>query len=364
MFENFFVKINDLRSSEPIRLSYATCTKHCQNLIRFKTALFRCYIFNVFVIILLSGYCYQSTLAYFPQKNTVLLDPCEKCKITADSFRLGLYRTSRGKHEGGDAHWEENKLNNYLDSEIRLTEVQEHICIELTDDKDQCHSAAEELEEHFEHWFFNERKQERLRNQKEGETLQEYICYNRSKVCCPSGHFGADCQPCRGYPDHVCFGRGHCSGNGTRFGNGKCVCHEGFGGQDCEKCSSTFKSEGEIEIKLNGKIHKLPEKCYQCDVSCASTCHSSGPKGCSVCKDGYIWDTTDGCIDVDECSKKELNSCKHSSYCVNTLGSFKCFRKCLETLNTCPKKQSTIELIEKCSKLQADLENRLHLKKA
>lgn len=42
-----------------------------------------------------------------------------------------LVKTAGGKHEGGDAHWEENKLNNYADSEIRLAEIQEDLCNDL-----------------------------------------------------------------------------------------------------------------------------------------------------------------------------------------------------------------------------------------
>ncbi len=46
-------------------------------------------------------------------------------------------RTSRGKYEGGDTHWEENKLGSYANSEIRLTEIQELLCNELSTGKDQ-----------------------------------------------------------------------------------------------------------------------------------------------------------------------------------------------------------------------------------
>jgi len=48
-----------------------------------------------------------------------------------------LKRTSRGKHEGGDAYWEENRLTNYADSEIRLVEIQESLCHEISAGKDQ-----------------------------------------------------------------------------------------------------------------------------------------------------------------------------------------------------------------------------------
>lgn len=49
----------------------------------------------------------------------------------------GLKRTARGKHEGGDAHWEEKKLSNYANSEIRLIEIQESLCHEVALGKDQ-----------------------------------------------------------------------------------------------------------------------------------------------------------------------------------------------------------------------------------
>ena len=54
----------------------------------------------------------------------------------------GLKRTARGKHEGGDAHWEEKKLSNYANSEIRLTEIQENLCHEVSLGKDQVKKAS------------------------------------------------------------------------------------------------------------------------------------------------------------------------------------------------------------------------------
>ena len=85
----------------------------------------------------------------------------------------------------------------------------------------------------------------------------------------------------------------------------------------------------------------MPEQCLQCDDSCASTCHSLGPKGCHVCKNGYNWDDDHGCMDIDECNNTvELNPCKFNSYCINTQGSYKCYRKCLfRYLGFCLKNQ-------------------------
>ena len=48
-----------------------------------------------------------------------------------------MERTSRGKFEGGDADWEEKKLKSYSNSEVRLVEIQEKLCTELSKGSDQ-----------------------------------------------------------------------------------------------------------------------------------------------------------------------------------------------------------------------------------
>jgi len=244
------------------------------------------------------------------------------------SFIEGLKRTSRGKHEGGDADWEENKMLNYANSEIRLIEIQEHLCLEVPSGKDQCHSFAEEYESELEEWFFKLPQKENP-DQIEGSTLFEHLCNGISKSCCPEGHFGLSCVPCSGYPGEVCYGRGYCAGNGTREGTGGCICFKGFKGQNCEKCAKNYFASGTIDKLVGQQVVQIPEKCERCDRSCDSTCHSSGPKGCSTCRKGFMWDNEHGCIDVNECGQLETNPCKESTYCSNTEGSFKCLRKCL-----------------------------------
>nr|CAD7402044.1 unnamed protein product [Timema cristinae] len=44
-----------------------------------------------------------------------------------------MERTSRGKFEGGDAAWEEEKLQSYSTSEVRLIEIQENLCADIKD---------------------------------------------------------------------------------------------------------------------------------------------------------------------------------------------------------------------------------------
>lgn len=104
---------------------------------------------------LLSLIFVQSTLSLdFKGENSKTFSQCEKCKIVVESFKdvsvftvfcsflntfffQGLKRTANGKHEGGDAHWEEKKLRNYANSEIRLIEIQESLCHEVSLGKDQ-----------------------------------------------------------------------------------------------------------------------------------------------------------------------------------------------------------------------------------
>lgn len=64
-------------------------------------------------------------------------------------------KTSRGKHEGGDAAWEESKLQSYKKSELRLTEIQENWC-KKSKHSDQCHSLAEKVEHLIEDWWFHQ----------------------------------------------------------------------------------------------------------------------------------------------------------------------------------------------------------------
>nr|CAD7432662.1 unnamed protein product [Timema monikensis] len=51
----------------------------------------------------------------------------------AQSDKRQMERTSRGKFEGGDAAWEEEKLQSYSTSEVRLIEIQENLCADIKD---------------------------------------------------------------------------------------------------------------------------------------------------------------------------------------------------------------------------------------
>lgn len=49
----------------------------------------------------------------------------------------GIESTSRGKYEGGDSAWEEEKLLSYKKSEVRLIEIQEKLCKDVERGKNQ-----------------------------------------------------------------------------------------------------------------------------------------------------------------------------------------------------------------------------------
>lgn len=222
--------------------------------------------------------------------------------------------TARGKFDGGDAHWEESRLGSYADSEVRLTEIQENLCRDVSPGQDQCHHLAEESEHTIEEWWFKERKQ--------GYSLDEVLCVEYKKVCCPWNFYGPECAPCP-----TCNRNGRCIGNGTRLGTGECDCYSGYSGNECNECASGFYQKSSD-----------PLVCISCDKSCLDHCRFGGPKGCEVCREGYFWDADYGCLDIDECLEMGHNPCMTNSFCVNTEGSYFCFRELILTFtHHCPK---------------------------
>ncbi len=53
-----------------------------------------------------------------------------------------MERTARGKFEGGDADWEEKKLRSYANSEVRLVEIQEKLCSDVSRGEDQVNTLG------------------------------------------------------------------------------------------------------------------------------------------------------------------------------------------------------------------------------
>jgi protein disulfide-isomerase len=211
-----------------------------------------------------------------------------------------MERTQRGKFEGGDADWEENKLGSYKTSELRLIEIQEVLCNDIGRGEQQCHTIAEEHESEIEHWW---------KRQEEFPNFFEWFCIDTLKVCCPLNHYGKDCLPCAD-----CSGNGACKGNGTRKGNGKCNCDRGYEGENCKKCAENFYEAFRDETNL---------LCSPCHVACSGQCSGPGARNCEHCKAGWFHREKEGCFDIDECLEK--TPCrKQNQFCVNNEGSYAC----------------------------------------
>lgn len=238
--------------------------------------------------------------------NSTRLPPCKACKVFVDSFKKGLERTSKYKFEGGDTAWEEEKLGQYSTSEVRFVEIHEKLCSELKVGKEQCYELLEQLDDKLEEWWFN--------RQKEESDLVKYLCIDNIEVCCPEFHFGRECMPCPGYPDKICNNNGKCKGSGTRKGDGKCHCYQGYAGDYCDECAKSYYESYRDEKKF---------LCSGCHISCDGPCFKAGPKGCSKCKPGWVMSKEDECLDINECAAP-INPCTPLQFCVNNDGSFRC----------------------------------------
>lgn len=249
-------------------------------------------------------------ITYLVMLGNTSVSECNRCKILSDSFNNWLRKTERGKHEGGDAAWEEAKLKTYSRSEMRLVEIQEGLCSDVKKHQDQCYAVAEEAEHLLEQWWVYE--------DSNSQDLFIWLCVKTLQYCCPSNHYGALCSPCPiDGNDVVCGGRGFCDGEGTRKGNGTCTCKKGFSGELCESCAENFYS---TDDKL----------CKPCHRAC-NGCNGEGTVACKSCNSGWQIELGE-CKDINECHSKD--SCKSSQFCVNLEGSYTC-KYCDSSCKSC-----------------------------
>lgn len=238
--------------------------------------------------------------------NSTRLPPCKACRIFVESFKTGLERTSKYKFEGGDTAWEEEKLGQYATSEVRFVEIHEKLCSELKVGKEQCYELLEQFDEVLEDWWFNK--------QKSNSELLKYLCIDEIKVCCPDLHFGKDCKACPGFPDKICNNNGKCKGSGTRKGDGRCHCDQGFVGDYCDKCADGYYESYRDEKNF---------LCSECHISCDGQCSKAGPMGCRKCKSGWLMNKEGECLDINECASPK-SPCTPIQFCVNNDGSYRC----------------------------------------
>ncbi|XP_023159840.1 cysteine-rich with EGF-like domain protein 2 isoform X3 [Drosophila hydei] len=281
-----------------------------------------------------------------PQKikdKSTKLPPCKACTVLVESFNLGLERTKRGKHAGGDAAWEQEKMRVYKNSEVRLVEIQEQLCNEVKRGQDHCHMLSNDHESLIEEWFTSKQDEE--------PDLHAWLCINQLNVCCPSNTFGPTCQPCTD-----CNNNGKCKGNGTRKGNGQCLCDSGYAGINCNDCDENNYESFRDATKL---------LCTPCHAACGDGgCNGAGPKSCRKCKDGWRMDTETGCVDINECVDQH-RACRPQQFCVNNEGSFSCLecdRSCDgcdgDGPDMCKKCADGYQLKDgKCQELKAEIDS-------
>lgn len=247
-------------------------------------------------------------------------DRCQACSSITRAFGEGLKRTRGSNFGGGNTAWEERKLGKFATSETRLVDIMEKLCSDASKAK-LCHQLVEEQEDFVETWW------QGLGHQIEREALEDVpadaptqlylqLCVEKLQACCPMSHFGPACSPC---PLDCSGGRGSCHGNGSRSGDGHCVCRTGYTGKQCENCSP------------EGFFRTEEGDCEACSAACAR-CSGKGPHKCESCAKGYE-QRAGRCVDIDECAV--AGTCvAEREFCENTEGSFHC-RPCSPACRGC-----------------------------
>ncbi|KJH51767.1 calcium binding EGF domain protein [Dictyocaulus viviparus] len=250
-------------------------------------------------------------------QDDLLNKKCRYCQFLVATFEAGLRKTARNHFAGGDTAWEERNLGKYATSETRFIETMEDICKKTVLINEHRYAGLENLESKCAHLVEeNEEILEEYYYRHQSSNMTVWLCESRLEVCCPNGHYGKDCSKCPGLElsGSPCYGHGSCHGDGSRLGNGTCVCDRGYSGNMCRKCAPDFYDKS----KSNDSV-----ECEKCFEACAGGCTSAGPKGCIKCRSGWTQTTDEGCIDIDECEIK-TNCNRANEKCVNEAGSFRC----------------------------------------
>lgn len=229
--------------------------------------------------------------------------PCKSCRVFTDSFK-------------------KNK-------DVDFPKTKEKLCLDVIEGRDQCNNLREENSDLLKTWWTEKQEKE--------EDVFNYVCIEEMKVCCPENHFGANCTKCEGYPDKVCSNNGKCKGAGTRKGNGKCHCDEGYTTENCNQCAFGFFEAYKDENKL---------LCTKCHPACNGHCTKPGPEGCEKCNAGWLTDKDKGCMDINECAAPK-SPCKINQFCVNNEGSFRCLN-CDNSCHSCT--GDGPDMCKKCAK--------------
>uniref|UniRef100_A0A915PCI0 EGF-like domain-containing protein n=1 Tax=Setaria digitata TaxID=48799 RepID=A0A915PCI0_9BILA len=243
---------------------------------------------------------------------------CKYCSLVVETFKAGMKKTENQHFAGGNTDWEERKLGKFAKSETRLVEIMEHLCKtkylvyldgfkNVKDLEFKCQQLVEEHEEDIENWYFHK--------QLSNPDFLKWLCYEKLRLCCDAGYYGADCKPCPGVDRNlpVCAGHGSCEGDGSREGNGKCRCHMGYVGFMCSNCDANYYA----------MWNNSTFSCGECHKSCRGGCYGNGPENCKECRAGWIMNGSRVCEDVNECLGGNQCNGEHIQ-CNNTEGSYEC----------------------------------------
>lgn len=93
-----------------------------------------------------------------------------------------MEKTAKGKHSSGDTAWEEATLKKYRESEMRLIDIEKHLCKDTDRHEFHCTTLYGEIEEDIYNWF--------TKLQDTEQDLHKWLCIDRQEVCCPPNHYG------------------------------------------------------------------------------------------------------------------------------------------------------------------------------
>lgn len=236
--------------------------------------------------------------------DNAIVDKCNDCKLASDSIN-DLIKLPRQMDAYGQ-----------MDDRVDLEKIKKRICKDIINDENR---------ERCRHFYFTQLSTiQKWKNLNIKSSFFDYVCIKELKLCCPRQSYGPKCNKCVD-----CNVNEHCHGEGTRQGNGTCVCKEGHSGPHCMSCQKGFHQE-KLSVgseKFEQKATELLMKkvlCKACHKSCLY-CRHGGPLGCEVCQKGFTWIPDHGCSDIDECTQSNNKICGQNTFCVNTEGSYFCY---------------------------------------
>lgn len=264
---------------------------------------------NIIILILCAcvfelGTSMSTVLAEAPStpssRDEELAQNCADCRLTSQSIE-DLIRKPRQMNAYGQ-----------LEERVDLEKIKKAVCKDIVSDRDRenCRSF----------FYTNLETIEKWKQHSQRVSFFDFVCIKELKYCCPRNSFGPKCTKCS-----PCNTNELCHGDGTRFGNGTCVCTEGHTGPRCASCKRGYHAViTKDSLTSDGADDRLVV-CKPCHRSC-QYCRLDGSLGCEVCRSGFTWIPAYGCSDIDECAQNK-KICGENTFCVNTEGSYFCYGK-------------------------------------